>query len=100
MPDRRREPGLRKWSGWYGQKWRGIVLQVYGTTCHLCGKPGANSADHIIPRSKGGNDTLENLRPAHQQCNAARTDMSLGEWFARYPANQRPQLPPSTRWTQ
>ena len=42
--------------------------------CALCGLPGANSIDHIIPQSQGGPDTLGNLQPAHLQCNKAKGD--------------------------
>lgn len=37
--------------------------------CHLCGHAGANSADHIIPHSKGGSDEMANLKAAHKACN-------------------------------
>ena len=42
--------------------------------CWLCGGPGADTADHIIPVSKGGTADRSNLRPAHQRCNASRGD--------------------------
>jgi 5-methylcytosine-specific restriction endonuclease McrA len=60
------------------------VLAEYGTNCHLCNRPidlnaprksGADGwelslhIDHVIPLSKGGDDTLQNVRPAHGQCN-------------------------------
>lgn len=32
--------------------------------------------DHIVPRSKGGDDRLENLRTAHRWCNSVRGDLS------------------------
>ncbi|NUL43732.1 HNH endonuclease [Cellulosimicrobium funkei] len=56
-------------------------------TCHLCDKPIAAglddlSADHVIPRSQGGTDSLENLRPSHRQCNYARQDKSVEEFRA------------------
>ena len=35
-------------------------------------KPTRLEIDHIIPRSEGGSDRLENLRPAHKRCNLAR----------------------------
>ena len=38
--------------------------------CALCGKPGADTADHIIPYAAGGTHDLENLRPAHHRCNS------------------------------
>ena len=48
------------------------VLEEYGPICHLCGKPGATTRDHLLPLSRGGVDTLDNCRPAHQRCNAKR----------------------------
>jgi hypothetical protein len=63
------------------------VLSKYGTDCHICnlpididisrkpGIPGWQKAlhiDHVIPMSKGGNDTLENVRPSHAECNLSK----------------------------
>jgi len=60
------------------------VLDSYGSLCHLCGLAIDLSAprhtavagwenglhiDHVIPLSKGGDDTLENVRPSHGKCN-------------------------------
>ena len=60
------------------------VLDLYGTKCHICskeidfnaprktGKSGWELGfhlDHVIPISKGGADTLDNVKPAHAQCN-------------------------------
>lgn len=49
-----------------------LVLAEYGTTCHLCLKPGATTKDHVLPVKYGGTDELANLRPAHHSCNARR----------------------------
>lgn len=54
-----------------------------GTSCAICGVPVERSIkdhedskyitfDHIIPRSKGGNDSMSNLRLAHRLCNMER----------------------------
>ena len=60
------------------------VIDLYGTDCHICSKPIDFEAprqcgkkgwewglqiDHIFPMSKGGSDTLDNVRPAHGYCN-------------------------------
>lgn len=60
------------------------VLAKYGENCHICNGPIDLEAsrksgvdgwelslhiDHVMPLSKGGDDTLENVRPAHGQCN-------------------------------
>jgi 5-methylcytosine-specific restriction endonuclease McrA len=64
------------------------VLDTYGTLCHICqtlidlsaprqcGKPGWEKGlhiDHVIPISKGGADTLENVRPSHGKCNIVKS---------------------------
>lgn len=40
--------------------------------CHYCGLPGANTRDHIIPRSRGGPSDTWNLVPACERCNHAK----------------------------
>jgi 5-methylcytosine-specific restriction endonuclease McrA len=60
------------------------VLELYGSNCHLCGlpidlkaprqagKPGYEMGlhvDHVIRLADGGDDILENVRPAHAICN-------------------------------
>ena len=50
--------------------------------CHICGEPGSDSTDHIIPRIRGGTDDPWNLRPAHHnvpnshgiKCNRTKGD--------------------------
>lgn len=88
---------MPEWSGRYAREVCARVFAAYGWTCHLCGRPGATTADHLIPRSKGGSDALANLRPAHTSCNSARGDMDLPEWFRRHPID-RDRLPPSRSW--
>lgn len=48
--------------------WKRQVEQVYaihGDRCWLCGRPGANTVDHIVELDEGGSNDLSNLRPAH-----------------------------------
>lgn len=68
------------WSGRYAQRLTKLTLAVYGTTCHLCGKPGATTADHVVPRHNGGSDSIHNLRPAHSRCNSSRQDQPVEQW--------------------
>jgi 5-methylcytosine-specific restriction endonuclease McrA len=65
---------------------RKIVLESNNYMCHYCNGP-ANTADHIIPISKGGSDELSNLLPACHQCNSTRQDrdrVRLAYWNPRY----------------
>ena len=64
------------------------VISFYGARCHLCSeeinltaprRPGSGEdwekslhIDHLIPISRGGPDTLENVRPAHAICNLSK----------------------------
>lgn len=70
-------PGLPAWGGRYAQRLTAACLSTYGTTCHLCLRPGATTADHLIPRDDGGLDDLDNLRPAHHRCNSRRQKRAL-----------------------
>lgn len=64
--------------------WRRTRAQILATStiCHLCGEPGADGVDHVIPRTRGGTDDPTNLKPAHHntpnsqgvRCNMAKGD--------------------------
>jgi 5-methylcytosine-specific restriction endonuclease McrA len=65
----------------YSARWKRKVALLRardGNDCWLCGKPlggspgGSITLDHVIPRSKGGSNTLDNLRLAHRRCNHRR----------------------------
>ena len=46
------------------------ILRRDGMRCNYCGKTSSPlTVDHIIPRSRGGNDTWENLTCACVKCN-------------------------------
>lgn len=75
-----------------------LVLATKGRTCHLCGLPGATTADHVVPRGQGGRHTLENLEPAHAGCNMVRRDQPLEEYRRERPLRPAPTLAPSREW--
>jgi 5-methylcytosine-specific restriction protein A len=52
-------------SGSRQQKRAKYVLEKHDTICHVCGHPGSNQADHVIPLAEGGADTTTNMRPIH-----------------------------------
>ena len=54
-----------------------------GHACVYCGAADRLSLDHVIPRSKGGEDTPENLVTACQPCNSSKGDRDLTEWKGR-----------------
>lgn len=50
------------------------VLRRDGFTCGYCGEPDSKTIDHVIPQSKGGEDTWSNLITACQPCNAQKAN--------------------------
>jgi len=79
-PDHERKPWekserrTRTRSGWEQQRRAKYVLEKHNTICHVCGYPGANEADHVIPLAEGGPDTTANMRPIHAEpCHREKT---------------------------
>ena len=55
----------------------GKVRHRDGNRCQLCGKTKNQSTmnlDHIIPKSKGGSNFIENLVLSHDTCNRRKGD--------------------------
>lgn len=49
-----------------------VIVLEQSDVCWRCGKPGADTADHVTPLVAGGTHALGNLRPAHSRCNTAK----------------------------
>ena len=72
---------------WISPEERKAIYSRDSFICHLCNEPVdeqahwndnfAPSLDHLIPRSKGGSDEVENLKTAHRLCNSIRQDAPL-----------------------
>jgi 5-methylcytosine-specific restriction endonuclease McrA len=64
-------------------EWRRVRAEVLAASdfCYLCGFPGADSVDHLIPRSKGGTNDRSNLAPAHVACNARKGDRLASSYY-------------------
>jgi 5-methylcytosine-specific restriction protein A len=83
-------------AGRKGQVWeskRRATFARFGDVCWLCGRPGADTVDHVTPLSLGGTSDLDNLRPAH----GAKTDYCEGN-FGRGNRKPRPMLNTSREW--
>jgi len=85
-------------SNW--KRLRLIVLKRDEYTCQYCHDQ-ANSVDHVIPRVKGGSDSLDNLVACCKPCNSAKGGRDVapkpgGDFFGRgiYPPSLFPSISP------
>lgn len=58
---------------------RSMIYKRDGHKCQYCGSTKELTIDHIIPRSRGGQDTWENLVVACMPCNTRKSDKLLEE---------------------
>jgi 5-methylcytosine-specific restriction endonuclease McrA len=73
---------------------RGVFMRDSGQ-CQYCGKR-ADSIDHIVPRSRGGGHTWDNVVAACGRCNAVKRDRLLEETTMRL--RRHPQTPHHLSW--
>lgn len=62
-----------------GADWERLRIEVLDRdmwVCQYCGAP-ANTADHIVPRSKGGEDSAFNLVASCRPCNSRKGDRPI-----------------------
>ena len=74
---------------------RRAVFTRDGQTCVYCGGS-ATSIDHVVPRSRGGTHTWDNVVAACRRCNHIKADRSLAEmgWALPHP----PGVPSGAAW--
>ena len=74
---------------------RRAVFTRDGQTCVYCGGS-ATSIDHVVPRSRGGTHTWDNVVAACRKCNHIKADRSLAElgWALPHP----PRTPSGAAW--
>ena len=72
-----------------GSERRLVLWMRSGGLCHYCrnpmsftiDKPHSLTIDHVIPRSKGGRNTLKNTVAACRTCNQAKADKDASEFL-------------------
>ena len=74
---------------------RRAVFTRDGQTCVYCGGS-ATSIDHVVPRSRGGTHTWDNVVAACRRCNHTKADRSLAELGWSLP--QPPRTPTGAAW--
>jgi 5-methylcytosine-specific restriction endonuclease McrA len=73
---------------------RGVFARD-GHRCQYCGAS-AESIDHVVPRSRGGEHTWDNVVAACRPCNVHKRDRLLHETSMRL--RRRPRAPRAVTW--
>jgi 5-methylcytosine-specific restriction endonuclease McrA len=84
VPMRRRAPLNRR-----------AIFARDGGRCQYCSAP-AESIDHVVPRSKGGQHVWENVVAACRSCNTRKRDHLLSE--TRMKLHHHPAVPRELTW--
>lgn len=74
---------------------RRAVFARDGGSCQYCGG-GAENLDHVVPRSRGGSHTWENVVASCRRCNTKKGDRTPSE--AGLEMRSRPSVPRSQGW--
>ena len=69
-------------------EWKALCAQ-YDFLCLCCGEEKPLTQDHIIPLSKGGSDTIDNIQPLCKPCNSRKGAKTTDY---RFTAEQRNSL--------
>ena len=60
------------------KEWIDLLKQSHGR-CKRCGSDRDITKDHIIPISKGGSNSIENIQPLCRRCNSRKRDSFAGQ---------------------
>lgn len=69
---------------------RTLIMKRDGFTCQYCGADRNLTIDHVIPQSRGGKDTWENLVACCYSCNNTKDDRTPEEWGVELLNRPRP----------
>jgi 5-methylcytosine-specific restriction endonuclease McrA len=80
-----------------------LIQEKFGSNCFICGQriTTDRSVDHILPMSRGGEDTLDNFLLCHKSCNATKHNFLLGDsvvWAPRELTDLPPKIPLRLRY--
>ncbi|WP_137842993.1 HNH endonuclease [Microbacterium sp. 2FI] len=68
-------------------EWESLV-EAWGT-CAYCGASGPFQKDCVLPISRGGRYTFENVVPACRSCNASKCNDEVTGWLRRKRLDER-----------
>ena len=68
----------------YGYEMKAYLTEKYQRTCQYCNTKSGDHRlewEHMIPKSRGGSDTIKNATLACHECNRAKDNLTPEEWL-------------------
>lgn len=75
------------------KEWKALCV-VYDNRCVCCGRHTRLVPDHVIPTSKGGVNTIQNIQPLCRPCNSSKNDRTID--YRDHPFTGSVPVPPKT----
>ena len=60
------------------------TLKNFNHQCAYCGSTESLEQEHVIPVSRGGHYTPDNIIPACRSCNASKNNKIMQDWFTQH----------------
>jgi 5-methylcytosine-specific restriction endonuclease McrA len=92
MHERRRARALEAAGDYSFVEWLELVAAHRGR-CAYCGIEGQLDADHRVPLSRGGSNSIDNILPSCRSCNLHKHALTEAEFRARLAAERSKRRP-------
>ena len=69
--NRRRAILMKLNSHYLPEEWQEVLIK-FDNLCAHCAKPEKLTVDHVIPLSRGGSNTIDNIQPLCRSCNSRK----------------------------
>ena len=66
------------------EQWNEVKIYFHNECCY-CGKEQPLEQEHLIPISRGGEYTLNNIIASCRSCNASKSDKLIYDWYPNQP---------------
>ena len=77
-----------------------MALNYFDNLCAYCGSSAPLEQDHVVPISKGGSSSIDNIMPACKRCNSSKCTTEMLSWYKRQPFFNQERLDKILRYLQ
>ena len=76
------------------------ACERFNYKCAYCGADAMLTKDHVIPITKGGKTSADNVIPACTSCNSSKSNRDMIEWFTSRPFYKKERLEAIIKYLQ